>query len=106
PPCEVFLLCMCDVNCRRANAFVQKFDFSSHFISQPRVEMSHRLIEEEHMRIVDESTPKRDPLLLASGKLIYTAIKQRFNFQESGYPFHGCRDGRFIVLRSANRRAQ
>ena len=55
---------MRDVDCRRANAFVQKFDLGAHFISQPRVEMGHRLIEEEHMRVVDEGAPKRDPLLL------------------------------------------
>jgi hypothetical protein len=67
---------MRDVNCGRADTFVQKFDFGAHFIPQARVEMGHRLIEEKYVRVVDEGTTKRDTLLLAAGKLIYIAIKE------------------------------
>ena len=44
-----------------------------HLLAQLQVERAERLVEQQHLRPVDERAGERDPLLLAAGELARAA---------------------------------
>ena len=45
-----------------------------HLLAQLQVERAERLVEKEHLRVVDKSACDRDSLLLTAGELVHSAL--------------------------------
>src|SRR5205085_1079488 len=104
--CKCFLLVMGDVDRRRPDPVVEKFDFGSHFITQPSIEMRYRLIEQQDLRIVDQSAAECHTLLLATGELIDAPAEQRIDLQQRSDSFYCRLDITVLILSPTDRRAQ
>src|SRR5438477_4669335 len=68
--------------------------------------MGHRLIEQKHLWVVDQSATERHALLLTAGKLIDVSVEKRINFQKSRDALHRRSNVRLVVMRAANGRTQ
>jgi hypothetical protein len=58
-----------DVHERDPQVVLEGFQLELELLAQLQVERAERLVEEKHLRAVDERPRKRDPLLLAPGQL-------------------------------------
>src|SRR5680860_878779 len=67
---EGFLLVVCHVDERDTDLSLDVLEFDLHGLTQLQVECAERLVEEEHLRPVDEGAGECDALLLATGELV------------------------------------
>jgi hypothetical protein len=61
-------LVMGNVDSRNSDLALKLFQLPTHFAAKLSVQIGQRLIEQEYLRLTDESPAKRDSLLLSSGK--------------------------------------
>src|SRR5712691_4423206 len=62
-------LIVCDVDRRDGKAPLQLSQLDPHALSQLRVEVRERLVEQEHLRAADQGAREREALLLSAGEL-------------------------------------
>src|SRR5438067_12992549 len=86
--CERLLLIMGDMDRRRPDPVVEKLYFGSHFITQPSIEMRYRFVEQQDLRVVDQSAAECHTLLLPAGELIDVPTEQRIDLQERRDSFY------------------
>ena len=65
---------MRDINEGDAHALLDVFQFVLHVLAEAQVERTERLVEQEHLRPVDEGAGDGDTLLLAAGEARHLAV--------------------------------
>ena len=71
---------------------MEALDLAAHFVSELRVEIGQRLVEQEDPRIAHHGAPDRDALTLAAGELARIALKQRAHSEHTGDARHALLD--------------
>ncbi len=67
---------MGDVDRRIAIFVMQAAHLEAHLLAQIGIEIAQRLIKQERLRLHDQRTRERDPLLLAAGQLARITVGQ------------------------------
>ena len=61
---------MCHKNESQFKSALQSFQFLLHLVSEPLIQSTKRLVEQEHVRLHDQSSGQGHALLLASAELM------------------------------------
>ena len=80
---------MGDVHERRPYFHLDALEFDLHLTTQLQVQRTERLVEQEDLRLVDERSSHRYPLLLPSGQLLGLAASHRRQLDEFEHRLHG-----------------
>ena len=67
-----------------ARLLLHTADFVADFDLEARVEVAHRFVEQQHVRLLDQRARHGNTLLLAAGKLGRLAVEQILNLQHLG----------------------
>lgn len=70
------LLVVGDMDERDADLGLDALELQLHLAAQLQVEGAERLVEEEHLRVVDQGAGDGDALLLAAGQLVRLALRE------------------------------
>ena len=65
-----------------AEFLLQALELDLHFLAQLEVERAQRLIEQQHLRMIDERARQRHALSLPAGELRRPALTQRFELHQ------------------------
>ncbi len=74
---------MGNVNEGGAESLMNLGELGSHRRTELSVEVRQRLVEKEDLRVTDDSTTKRDTLLLTAGKCLRTAVKKVSDIEDA-----------------------
>ena len=69
-----FLLVMGDEDERNAQPLLHGFQFQLHFLAKLQVKRAQRLVQQENLRLVDQTARNRHALLLATRKRVHMAL--------------------------------
>ena len=67
---------------RDAEPLLQSLELGLHLLAQLEVERAERLVEQQHLRLVDQRAGERDALPLSSRELRRSALGERFELHE------------------------
>ena len=67
---------MRDVDERDPDLLLDPLQLALHLLAQLQVERAERLVEEQHLRVVDDRAGERDPLALAARELHRLALAE------------------------------
>ena len=73
-------------------ALMQLGDFGTHLHAQLSVQVGQRFVEQEDLRLTDDSTAKSNTLTLAAGQSLRLTVQQVVNAQNAGSFFHAALD--------------
>ena len=65
---------MGDEHERDADVALERLELDLHLLAQLEVEGAERLVEEQHLGVVDERPGERDPLALAAAELVRSPV--------------------------------
>ena len=65
---------MGDEDERDAQALLHGFQFQLHFLAELEVQCAQRFVQQEHLRLVDQTARNRHALLLTAGKRVHMAL--------------------------------
>ena len=92
---------MRDIDERDAHALLDVFQFVLHVLAQSEVERAERLVEQQHLRTVDQGAGDGDTLLLAAGEACYLAVFKAFEADDLEHFGDAVVDFLFRQLRQA-----
>ena len=73
-------------------ALMQLGDFGTHLHAQLSVQVGQRFVEQEDLRLTDDSTAQSNTLTLAAGQSLRLTVQQVVNAQNAGSFFHAALD--------------
>jgi hypothetical protein len=82
---ECFFLVMGHVDRRRASLLLNASEVGAELLSELAIERPERLIEEKHLRSVDESSTYGDTLLLPSTQVFRSAVRETVQIDQIQY---------------------
>ena len=68
----------------RAESLVNLGELGSHLRTELCVEVRQRLVEQEYLRVTDDSTAERNTLLLTAGQSLRLSVEQVRDIQDAG----------------------
>ena len=87
-----FGLVMGNVDEGGLQALMQLGDFGTHLHAQLSVQVGQRFVEQEDLRLTDDSTAQSNTLTLAAGQSLRLTVQQVVNAQNAGSFFHAALD--------------
>ena len=81
---------MCDIYKCNSHSLLDVLQFILHVLAQAQIKRAQRLVEQQHLRTVDQRASNRHTLLLAAGQARHFAVfkaLQADNLQHLGYAF-------------------